>query len=153
VNAGGLGECSLAEETGTYAYVGLPIGSPPQRIGDGCGYSNCRTSIEALYQPAQCEYGRRGVVIRNRAASADRAEAFVGKALQKPGYRPARVGADRAAIVTGPSGGIVVLAVGRITIVYALGAYSDVDSSPGWAAGRQLKAGARTIAGFLTSNR
>lgn len=91
-------------------------------------------------------------MVRGRTATAARAQTFVGKALQKPGYRPVKVEADLAAIVTGPSGGIVVLAVRRITAVYALGAFSDVDSNPGWAARRQLKAGARTIAGFLASN-
>jgi hypothetical protein len=151
-DGGGLGECALAEDAGVYAFVGLPLGSSPQRIGDGCGYSKCQVTIEDPYAPTRCRYGRTGVVIRGRAASPERAEAFVVKTLKRPGYKQARVGADLAAIATGPSGGIVALSVRRITVVFALGAFSATENSPSYNARRQLKAGARTIAGFLRSN-
>jgi hypothetical protein len=151
-SAGGLGGCALAEDAGVYAFVGLPIGSPAEKIGDGCGYSKCQVAIEDPYAPTQCEYGRTGVVIRGRAATRQKAVGFVERALKRPGYRRVRTGADLAAIATGPSGGIVALAVRRITVVFALGAYSNTEKNPGFNARRQLKVGARTIAGFLQAN-
>jgi hypothetical protein len=103
--------------------------------------------------PARCAYGRKGVVVRSRAATAARARGFVRKAVRKLGYQQVRVGADLAAIATSKAGGIVVLAVRRVTIVYALGAYSDKEGDvPVWNAGGKLKDGARAIAGALGSH-
>jgi hypothetical protein len=151
---GGLGECGLVEDAGTAGFVGLSTDTAPQPLGDGCGYAACRiVSAATPYAPARCVYGRKGVVVRARAATAARARGFVRKALRKLGYQEVRVGADLAAIATSQAGGIVVLAVRRVTIVYALGAYSDKEGFvPSWNAGGELKEGARTIAAFLRSN-
>ena len=139
--------CNLLGYAGA---LGLVSGGQPgslQTVVDGCAAISCwETYTDPDTGSERCHYGRGATLALGHARSAKRADKLIRRSIGT-GYRPVKVGADLAGIVVGPKGGGVVLAVGRSTALFALGATSDDNPDPTWGydATGVLKGAARRI--------
>jgi hypothetical protein len=86
----------------------------------------------------ECTYGRGALLTLSRAPNPRAAQKFVS-ALSAKGYKAVGIKrADRAALVSDPSGGGVVMAVGSTTALLTIGAKGAHEAHVAWAGSKQL---------------
>lgn len=135
--SGGLGAsaCNLLTDAGAPQLVGGDAGYPSsaQTVLNAC-------FVRACWQPytdpdsgvQKCHDGRAAILTLGRTKTSKQALNFVHRALQR-GYGRVKIkGADLAGYVGNVKGGGLIMAVGRTTVLFGLGDYSDNDPNPQW---------------------
>lgn len=135
--SGGLGPsaCNLLSDMGATRLVGgdpnYPAFVRPQL--NGCFVAACwQPYTDPDTGAQQCAYGHGATLTLGRAKSAKAAVKFVRRGVRQ-GYHPVKVkGADLAGILSSPKGGGMIVAVGRTTVLWTLGGYSDNGTDSDW---------------------
>jgi hypothetical protein len=135
--SGGLGAsaCNLLTDAGAPELVGGDAGYPAstQSVLNACFVRACwQTYTDPDTGAQKCHDGRAATLTLGRTKTLKQALSFVHRGLQQ-GYRTVKVkGADLAGYVGSSKGGGLLMAVGRTTVLFGLGDYSDNDPNPQW---------------------
>jgi hypothetical protein len=127
----GKSACNLLTYAGTLTVVGQGHPVQVQSFLNACVVASCwQTYADPDTGAQKCHYGLGATLTLSRAKTTASALKFVHREIGK-GYRRVKVkGADLAGIVSNPKGAGIVMAVGRTTALFALGATSDDNPNP-----------------------
>jgi hypothetical protein len=116
------------------------------QVGNACLERSCWTQATDANGHNSCAYARGAILTLARYRSAGAAKAAVRNSIAK-GYRRIRiVHAALAGITTNPSGAGIVMASGRTTALFTLGASSETGSAPPWDVRQEIRSEAAWIA-------
>jgi hypothetical protein len=130
--------CFLLPQTGLPHEIngGHPEEGGP--AGNACADGSCWTTEVDPEGIKQCTYGRSALLTLGRSSRPSAAQAFV-RGLYAKGYKKVSIKhAALAALVSDPSGGGVVMAVGSTTAVLAIGAKGPHETHVPWAGSKAI---------------
>jgi hypothetical protein len=109
-------------------------------LGNACVLNSCWTSeVNPEKEAKECTYARGALLTLSRLSSPHAAQVFVGGLSARGGYKRVAIKhADRAAIVSDPSGGGVVMAVGSTTVLVTIGAKGAHETHAAWPGSKPL---------------